>query len=84
MEPTIGRVVHFHPDKALADKLPGNTSMAAGKPIAAVVVAVWGPEMVNLRLLADGPPSEAEWVTSVKQLVEGGDIERTWEWPPRV
>jgi hypothetical protein len=41
----------------------------------AVVVAVWGPTTLNLKVIRDG---EGElWVTSVLE----GEHEGNWEWP---
>lgn len=72
--PTVGRIVHFY-DPANAD----------GEPRAAVIVAVWGPSCVNLRVLGaarrvDEP--DAHTVTSVILSDDPADGVR-WCWPPR-
>jgi hypothetical protein len=69
MKPTIGRIVIFNvpqdmkPKVNFAEKLP------------AIIVRTWSNDIVNLKIIADGP--EDLWETSVPM----GDKERNWNWP---
>lgn len=71
MQPTIGRIVIYHPCNDRRDYVPQN-----GRPadVPAVIVAVWGNECVNLKVLTDGPNDV--WVTSANF----GTGERQWSW----
>lgn len=68
--PTVGRIVHYRP---IADEFKNNEADLAP----AIVVRVWGPDTVNLRIFTDG--GEVIWKTSVVQ----GDGAGQWSWPPR-
>lgn len=75
MKPTVGRIVHYH-DPANA---PGKT-----EPLAAVIVQVHSPSMVNLTVFEQDGRARGE--TSVDLLpvneVQGVD-RRCCTWPPR-
>lgn len=79
--PSIGRIVHFECDASTADLMMrrpdrGNT-VQAGDLLPAVIVKVWTPNSVNLKVFADGPHDE--WVTSVSL----GTGPRTFREPAR-
>jgi len=64
--PSIGRIVHFN---------------SADGPQAAIVVKVWNPTSVNLKVFPDGSGSElCRYETSV---VQGKEL-RNWDWPEQV
>ncbi len=77
--PTVGRIVHF----VLTD----------GQVRPAIVVRVWSPEMVNLRVFLDGTNDRDVagacnadgWATSVHyhEYAVGNYAPGTWFWPPR-
>ena len=82
MKPTIGRVVHF------VQKRPAGYGEGLVH-VPAIIVAVWGPETVNLQVFTDRGNSESyddppntKWVTSVG-YDETGSQPRTWHWPER-
>lgn len=76
MEPTIGRIVHYYPHP---HEFEGNDSST----LPAVIVRVWGPDCVNLKVLTDGPVDV--WKTSVCRLPEGAEgSSGFWSFPPRV
>lgn len=88
-KPSVGRIVHVIVDPAVNN----GTDVAP-----ALITRVWSDEMVNVRVLHDGPavvPSQQnrqEWVTSVplaesrEALDEGRETPATFGafWPPRV
>jgi hypothetical protein len=47
----------------------------AGDQFPAVIVAIWGPESVNLQVLLDG--NDTYWATSRR----GGGLHGEWQWP---
>ncbi len=51
-----------------------------GDPVAAIIVAVFGDDLVNAQALLDG--TDALWLTSVSFSIHGPD--GTWDWPPQV
>ena len=71
MKPTIGRIVIFH----LADYQKASVNGNKSDTLPAVVVKVWSPLMVNLKVMTDG--QNDLWVTSVSQ----GDLANQWNWP---
>lgn len=85
MKPSIGRIVHFVQSKPYSQGLVH---------LPAVIVAVWGPECVNLQVFTDmgnseyqhpegtTAPSGVKWITSVSQD-ETASKPRTWHWPER-
>ena len=86
---TVGRIVHLHAAPGLAAIInsagSGNGTPPAGTPLAAVIVRVWSPTMVNLKVLTDGPTDL--WITSVgyaEDPANGPAAGRScWTWPPR-
>lgn len=68
IEPTVGRMVYFYPDGGF----PSNGSTV----LPAVIVRVWSPDCVNLKVLNDG--EKDFWVTSVMK----GSSPRNWDWMP--
>jgi len=79
---TIGRIVHFTVDEYTAEQikkagLPCNGNKA-DDILPALVVRVWGPEMVNLQVFVDG--GFTVWVTSVGQ----GRGPRSWHYAPQL
>ena len=87
MKPSIGRIVHF------VQKKP--TGYGEGMVhVPAIVVAVWGPECVNLQVFCDGSNSEdnaggttqannTKWITSATYDASDTPQPRTWHWPER-
>lgn len=79
MKPTIGRVVIYNTtdaDKAkmeAASKINGGCNVQDKLP--AIIVAVWGDECVNLKVVTDG--NLDLWVTSSLK----GDQPMNWNWP---
>lgn len=47
-----------------------------GQIVAAIVVAVWSPTLLNLKCMLDG--NDDLWVTGAQQ----GDQDRNWDWMP--
>ena len=83
MNPTIGRIVHYFPTQAEQEalRLIGNN---AASVMPAVVVAVWSPSTVNLKVIVDGKNPDL-WKTSVSKCT-GATIEDKsgkWDWPAR-
>jgi hypothetical protein len=80
LKPQVGRIVHY--------------VLYNGEIRPAIIVRVWGDEMVNLRVFFDGSNDAGEesygteWRTSVHyaEPVDGAtEFEtHTWFWPPRV
>lgn len=68
-QPSIGRIVHFRDDP-----YPGE----AENWCAALIIAVHGPECVNLKVT---DPHGAE---TIRTSVMMGDGLHEWRWPPRV
>lgn len=72
MKPTIGRIVHYHPDGAPLSAGPG--------PCAAIVTEVVGYDTVDLTVLPAGmQPFCAHSVPFSDEPKPGH-----WTWPPRV
>lgn len=83
-KPSVGRIVHV-----VVDPRQNNGSDVAP----AIVTRVWNDEMVNVRVLLDGP--DVLWQTSIKLVDErpedddesvGRDtngVQRVAFWPPR-
>jgi hypothetical protein len=76
-KPSVGRIVH----------VPVEPSTSNGADVApAVITRVWNDTTVNVRVLADAPPSATDWRTSlvlVDDLDDGEGLCR-WIWPGRV
>jgi hypothetical protein len=66
--PTVGRIVHFFPS-------------GSKEPQAALVIAVWNPNCVNLSVCN----SAGTWLTktSVTQGALEEDTKERWDWPAR-
>ena len=94
MQPTVGRIVHYHLTAAQAENLtpdkggdPWSRSRAEepepyseGDVVAAIVARVNPtPDLVSLRLVPD-----VGWDTPAIRNVGGGCLPGEWEWPPRV
>ena len=93
MQPTIGRIVHYHLTAAQAKNLtpeksdPWSRSSAdepepyrEGDVVAAIVTRVNPtPDLVSLRLVPD-----VDWETHAVRNVGEGCLPGEWEWPPRV
>ncbi len=76
MNPTVGRIVHFHPSEH--DSLHKNNSAEFH---AAIITQVWSPECVNLIVFpAYGPP---EIRSSVQSAAPSRPTSSSWAWPPR-
>lgn len=71
MEPTIGRIVHFNMSDDARSRVNGNKQ----DKLPAVIVAVWGPTCVNLKVITDGVNDL--WITYANQ----GDQPGQWNWP---
>ena len=70
MKPTIGRIVIYH---VPVSEITSEINFA--KDLPAVIVRVWSDELVNLKVITDGP--EDLWKTSVPIGEKGG----SWSWP---
>ena len=70
MEPTIGRIVTYHCDEEQKEKM---NNFQADAP--AIITAVFGENLVNLKVLLDG--EENLWMTSVSL----GTGAHEWSWP---
>ena len=93
MQPSIGRIVHYHLTAAQANSLTAEGSAAwsgshaenpepygEGDPVAAIVTRVDPtPSLVSLRLFPD-----RGWETPTVRNVGEGDLPGEWGWPPRV
>ena len=86
--PTVGRIVLYRPRNPNHPFLPGYSTPADGSAldasshnyaevVPAVIVRVWSPSCVNLKVFADGPATP--WHTSVNF----GDQPGQWSWPTR-
>ena len=89
MQPTIGRIVHYHLTAAQAENLtpeksdPWSSSRAEepepyseGDVVAAIVTRVNPtPELVSLRLVPD-----VDWEVPAIRNVGKGDLPGEWEW----
>jgi hypothetical protein len=80
MEPTIGRIVVFHTTQAQQKAMEASHAFNRGcnvaKELPAIIVAVWGPDTVNLKVFVDGGIGDL-WVTSAHY----GNTEGEWSWP---
>lgn len=76
MNPTVGRIVHFHPSEH--DSLHKNNSAEFH---AAIITQVWNRGCVNMIVFpAYGPP---EIRSSVQTSERVGPNNSYWAWPPR-
>jgi len=75
--PTIGRIVIYKTTEEDRENMKNNPESNIQEELPAVVVAVWGPDMVNLKVITDG--NEDLWVCSS----ERGSDERMWMFPER-
>lgn len=75
-KPTVGRIVHYFPQSGEFGVHSNSTS-----PLAAVIVAVWGDECVNLKVFCDGPHDH--WLTSRLRRSAGSGDAGQWDWPAR-
>lgn len=73
-QPSVGRIVLVS-----MDPLKNNGTDAAP----AVITRVWSATTVNVRVLPDATPSEAEWRTSVTHSDSLDGTLHRWTWPPR-
>jgi hypothetical protein len=81
INPTVGRVVWFHPPTNAAEG--GFAAPDAGQPLAAIIARVWSERMVNLTVFdANGVPHSR---TSVVLVQEGEPVPQNGyyaEWMP--
>lgn len=79
MEPTIGRIVIYKTTEAQQKAMQSAPALNKGtnvsKELPAMIVAVWGPTVVNLKVFLDGHGDI--WVTSATL----GDDPGQWNWP---
>lgn len=80
--PTVGRIVLVPMDP----RTNNGCDHAA-----AIITQAWSATTVNLRVIGDGQPSDADWRTSVTYANSLADLPRDdpnqlhrWTWPPRV
>lgn len=84
---TVGRIVHLFPNeyhREFIQKTSGGNLLVAGEPVAAVIVRVWNPDMVNLKVITDG--RHDVWLPSVGSPKFMGTHESRntyWDWPAR-
>lgn len=82
MKPSVGRIVHY------VQKKPAGYGDGVNH-LPAIVVAVWGPECINLQVFTDGTNSDeanmspVKWITSVSYDESSNPQPRTWHWPER-
>lgn len=74
MKPTIGRIVTYNTSAADREVMKQKLQNVQEK-LPAVIVSVHGSEMVNLKVIMDGPGEL--WKTSVPP----GESESCWQWP---
>lgn len=74
MVPTIGRVVIYTTTEEDKEDMLKDGDNAQDK-LPAIIVAVWGADCVNLKVLCDGVQNM--WVTSATR----GNGEREWDFP---
>lgn len=73
MEPTVGRIVHYH-----------SVASEDAECQAAIVTKVWGPNTVNLEVFGQTHGAgEQRFRTSVTR-VDTGEIGMGWHWPERI
>lgn len=80
MAPTIGRIVIYNTTDSDKEKMrlaSRTTGCNVQDKLPAIVVAVWGEECVNLKVICDG--NLEIWATSVTL----GDNPYNWNWPER-
>lgn len=72
--PTIGRIVHYYltEEQASALETLGNPFHRANEPMAAIITAIWGPEVVNPKVFVDGLSPDL-FMTSVPLFRSPGD-----------
>lgn len=79
MKPTIGRIVIYNTTDADKAKMTAASLISGGcnvqDQLPAIIVAVWGENCVNLKVITDG--NLDLWVTSAIQ----GDQPMNWNWP---
>lgn len=81
MSPSLGRIVLFTFSKGTV--LSPNHEEGQSRTVPAIIVGVYGSDIVNLRVFSDGPYNPL-WVTSVSLNPGISPVENTWQWPPRV
>jgi len=73
-KPSVGRIVHFHPDGPKSEPLP------------AIITKVWSAACVNLTVF--GGAAAAEEFVSIPHndgaISDGYDTACCWRWPVRV
>ncbi len=74
--PTVGRIVHYNVREGESGIINFN-GVRGGDVLPAIVVRVWTPTCVNLRIVCDGVHDA--WQTSVCY----GTLPGQWSWPPR-
>lgn len=76
-KPKIGDIVIYNPTLAEKEQMQKDSDAGLGMNVQdrlpAVVVAVWGSECVNLKVITDG--NKDLWVTSALR----GEVPRGWE-----
>lgn len=75
MKPTLGRIVLYKPTAAQIVKMANAPNCNTSELLPAIVVAVWSPTTVNLKVHLDGEGDL--WATSAQQ----GTLEGQWMWP---
>jgi len=75
MAPTIGRIVLYHTTEKQRTDMKNSQNCNEALLLPAMVVAVWSPTTINLKVEKDG--EGCLWVTSAMEGVEEGQ----WEWP---
>lgn len=76
MTPSPGRIIHY--------VLPAGAPRA-GEIRPAMIIRVWGPEMVNAKIFLDGPNNDAGVADHGYSISYSEEkLPGTWHWPPRV
>lgn len=74
MKPTIGRIVNYYTTESQRTKMRNSPNCNVSERLPAMIVAVWTPTTVNLKVHLDGEGDL--WVTSVVE----GILEGQWGW----
>ena len=74
MKPTIGRIVKYIPTDLEKKEMEKADYCNVAEELPAIIVAVWGEDCVNLKVMLDGVGDR--WITSTLK----GDQPGQWDW----
>jgi hypothetical protein len=77
--PTIGRIVRYKTTAEQRSAMEKASPCNIVSELPAIIVAVWSPNLVNLKVFLDGlvDGKDCLWVTSAHQ----GEAEGQWDFP---